>query len=459
LEIGIELFALNWYRENVILIIKILVLVLGDSRLSNYKAITRIQSIILVAVIVFVAVGGGATYVMLSGDGGSSEPIKIGLGSRLDMQLGKDSWQGAVLAAEELNTEGGILGRQVEIIVESAEDVGNMQDVISAMTRLITFHGVDFMIGGWSFDMTNMIMDIAADHKTIFFALTSSDESNERVQEDYDRYKYYFRAGVSNHTFVLMNLIDGLVTLRDYTGFNKVGYLNPTGGFSGNEWTEGLDYYLPENGFDLVYRGLFPYGTVDFTSYFALAEEAGTEIMIGIFGDSGIPIIKEWHDRQAPMVIWGVNVFSQLDGFWNWTDGKCLSETVIGTPYLIEYPLTSKTLPARNAYIDRWGTTPTYASRNVYEIIRYVLPAAIEHAGTIETEAVVKALEEIEVETASQKGFRYTSDHDKLFYSGDFKFLFTQWQANGERVIVYPEEIMNEIGATYQYPPWPGPWD
>jgi hypothetical protein len=95
----------------------------------------------------------------------------------------------------------------------------------------------------------------------------------------------------------------------------------------------------------------------------------------------------------------------------------------------------------------------------VYEIIRYVIPAAIEHAGTIETEAVIKALEEIKVETASQRGYSYTSNHDKLFETGDFMFIFTQWQANGERIIVYPKEIMEELGETYIYPPWSGPWD
>lgn len=456
MEISIELFALNWYRENVILIIQILVLVLGDSRLSNCKAITRLQSIILVAVIVVAAVGGGATYVMLSGDGGSSEPIKIGLAANLDIALGKDAWQGGVLAAEQLNAEGGILGRQIEIVLESAGDITNMEDVILAHTRLITVDGADFFIGGWWVDMTTAVMDIAAEHKTIFFAMQSSEEANERVQEDYDRYKYYFRGGASNESYAMMNLVKSLATLRDYTGFNKVGYLSPG---TNKVYTEGLNHYLPENNFDLVYKGIFPPNTVDFSSYFATAEEAGVEIMVGIFGNSGIPIIKDWSTRQSPMVIWGINVYSQLDGFWNWTGGKCLSETVIGTPYLIEYPITSETLPARNAYIDRWGNTPTYAARNVYEIVRYVLPAAIEQAGTTETEAVIKALEEIEVETASQKGYRYTSNHDKLFYSEDFMFIFTQWQANGERVIVYPEEIMNEIGATYEYPPWPGPWD
>jgi hypothetical protein len=35
--------------------------------------------------------------------------------------------------------------------------------------------------------------------------------------------------------------------------------------------------------------------------------------------------------------------------------------------------------------------------------------------------------------------------------------LIFQWQ-NGTQVPVRPVQIMKEAGATYQYPPWQGPW-
>ena len=34
-----------------------------------------------------------------------------------------------------------------------------------------------------------------------------------------------------------------------------------------------------------------------------------------------------------------------------------------------------------------------------------------------------------------------------------------QWQEDGIRVPVYPRYIMEEAGATYIFPDWPGPWD
>jgi len=86
-------------------------------------------------------------------------------------------------------------------------------------------------------------------------------------------------------------------------------------------------------------------------------------------------------------------------------------------------------------------------------------------AGTTETEAVIRALETTNVETVMARHFVFTSSHDVLVGSGvpnspaeDYMVMcMFQWQ-NGTQIPVYPEAIMKEAGATYNYPPWQGPW-
>ena len=48
------------------------------------KALTKIQSIILISVIIIAAVGGGTAYVLLSKEQQSAETIKIGICADLD---------------------------------------------------------------------------------------------------------------------------------------------------------------------------------------------------------------------------------------------------------------------------------------------------------------------------------------------------------------------------------------
>ena len=430
------------------------------------EALTTIQTALLISIIVVAGLVGVAAYVLLSGQDQSSETIKIGVLADLDGALGKPAWQAAILAAEQLNAGGGILGRTVEVIGEDTdwETKPDVKIITSATTRLLSFHEVDFIFsdsGAYSIAVQNL----AAEHKTIMFAANNADELTERVLEDYDTYKYFFRINF-NKSQGLKGNTDILLLSREKTGFNKVGYLAED--FWTKDHREEFDYVWPEvHGFDLVYKGTFPAGTVDFTSYFAQAEAAGVEILVPlVLLDSGIPLVKEWHDRQSPMLVSGGVLFAAAEPeSWEQTGGKCEHVGVSQLPIVAGYNLTSKTLPAREAYISRWGETPGWGAAAYYDAFRFILPDAIERAGTTETEAVIEALEETSVETTATKNFVFTSNHDVMVGENlndpdaDFMLVMVfQWQ-NGEMVPIYPEKLMDQAGATYTYPDWPGPWD
>jgi branched-chain amino acid transport system substrate-binding protein len=224
-----------------------------------------------------------------------------------------------------------------------------------------------------------------------------------------------------------------------------------------------LDIRLPENGFELVYKGVFPMRSLDFSSYFAAAEAAEVEVLLPLIAsDSGIPFIKEYHDRQSPILVQGLIVTASSPEGWTMTDGKCENIILAAGEMVAGYPITSKTLPTRDAYLDRWGESIT--SGLAYDLMRFILPDAIERAGTLETEAVIEALEKTSIETSTVENFVFTKSHCALTGENpnnpDASYrlsLLFQWQ-NGNLVPVYPQRIMEEAGATYKFPPWPGPW-
>ena len=427
------------------------------------------QSAILAAIIVFAAVVGGTAYVMFSGETQSSETIKIG--ALIDVDASEGLWRSLVLAVEHINSNGGILGRQVKLIAEDSDAVTtfDLNTLSSALVRLIAYHNVDFIVGFEDNQLSFVCQDIVAEHKKIFFELGStSDELTQRVLDDYEKYKYYFRL-FYNATSIFQGMTDSLVHLRNITGFNKVGYIGEDLG-----WTkgimDGLDYVLPEvYGFDLVYRGKFPYGSFDFSSYFAAAEAAGVEILTPLIStsDMGIAFAKEYSVRQSPMIVYGgILGGTSRQESWDWSDGKIEYMSVAGSPAAAGYPLTSKTLLFVDAYYDRWGIDSTSSFQpTAYDLLRYILPSAIERAGTIETNAVIEALEQTSIETVNAKNYVFTSSHDVMMGenpndpNADYMLVFVfQWQ-NGEMVPVYPKKIMEEAGASFMFPPWSGPWD
>jgi branched-chain amino acid transport system substrate-binding protein len=426
--------------------------------LLDSEGLTKIQSIVLIAVIVVAAVGGAA-YVLLSGDEQPSETIKIGVCADLDSSAGKSILQEAVLAVEHVNAEGGVLDRVFEVVSEDDDSESVNMDfalATNAMTRLITVDKADYIISFGTF--ISIYQELAFQHKKIIFgAYNAADELTQKVLDDYDRYKYYFRIGISNHTIVKEGVAEDVATIGEYTGFNKVAIVSHDLGLAGQGWLSEIVADLEEVAMDVVYTAIIPLDAVDFSSYFAQAEAAGVEIMHcpNIMPQSCAPFVREYYERQSPMVLIGSLTGAARSDFWELTEGKCEYVSAFAYPTGVSYPFTNKTLDFAEAYMDKWGEEGVGP---IYDTVRYILPDAIRRAGTFETDAVISALETIDVETSLARHFVFTSSHD-VMGSEDYRFIgMFQWQ-DGELVPVLPKEIMEEAGATYKVPPWPGPWD
>jgi branched-chain amino acid transport system substrate-binding protein len=427
------------------------------------KALTKIQPIILITVILIAAVGGYFAYFLWSGKGPAVETIKIGVCDGLDTS--PYVWQAAILAAEQVNAEGGVLGRRLEIVAED-DDLG-LDTVFAndALVRLITVDKADCVITPNAITIIPF-QDICSQQKKILFSVRSAfNELTQRVIDDYDRYKYFFRVMNPNVTALVSFYADSLLTLREYTGFNKIALLVHDSGALPAMETE-LNKILLSNGFEIVFNTKVPLGTTDFSSYLARIENSGAEILYPLLAGGHVSLSNEWHERESPFVIWG-NVGNAGDhDFYNLTKtrGEFISNN--GWPVIAGYPLTSKTVPAGDAYLERWDENMLNSqAAAAYDIVRFILPDAILRAGTTETESLIIALENTDIETSLARHFRFTSSHDVLVNVAGSSLLsescvvpcMFQWQ-NGTQVPVYPRAMMEEAGATYKYPHWQGPW-
>jgi branched-chain amino acid transport system substrate-binding protein len=413
------------------------------------------------------AVAGSAAYILWNGQVQANETIKIGVCADLDAAFGKAIWRGAELAAEQVNAEGGVLGSNFTIVAEDDDSetppAGDIAVGTNALTKLITVDQADYVISSSTY--IQVYQDICAQHKKILFSFADSDNDTQRVLENYDKYKYFFRPS-TNNTVAIDSETDSLRTLRNYTGFTKVALLIED--FTGfTLMAEGMKKLLLNYGFDVIYYNTFPPGTTDFTSYFAAIEASGAQILSPlVISQSCFPLVKEYYDRQSPFIMWGYIGQADSSNFWELTEGKCEYTSFVGLPIVAGYPMTNKTLSTREAYIQRWGEIPNWASTDGYDVVRFILPDAVKRAGTTETEAVIKALETTNIETSMARHFVFTSSHDIMIgsagptiSSADYLLVcHFQYQANNTQVPVYPKQIMEEAGATYKYPNWQGPW-
>ncbi len=437
--------------------------------MPSSNALTKVHSAVLIAIIVVAAVAGSSAYVLWFAKPQSAQVIRIGISGDIDMTRGKATLQGATLAAEQINSHGGILGRNVVIVAQDTDDEtsGDAELVRNSLTRLITADKADFVITStMGVGASYAFQDVCSEHKKIILSVSApTDNLTMRVAGNYDRYKYYFRVGGLNSTAMSALMLDYSISVASLTGFKKVATLFQEGPTS-TVMQSVLNKSLPKYGLEIVYPGHLPASVTDFTSYFAAIEEAGAEILIpGIVTQAGVPFVKEWHDRQSPVIVWGLLGLAQDSDFMELTEGKCDTVSFSGLPALAGYPLTNKSVATRDAIVNRWGQMPIGPAVSAYDIVRFILPDAVERAGTIETEAVIKALETTQVETSMARHFAFTANHDVLIelFGRDGKipdhvvYCVFQWQ-NGKQVIMYPDQLRIEAGSVYKYPSWKGPW-
>ena len=436
------------------------------------KALIKLKSTLLITIIIIAGVSGVLAYVLWSRPSQVTENIKIGFCGDLNSIVGKTAWHAAILAAEQVNAEGGILGRNLTIVAENDDSEAPAQDIAvatNALTKLITVDKADYIVTSNPGSML-VFQDIAAEHKRILFSVwAAATELNQRVSDNYDKYKYFFKTFAPNSTVVTRELVSSLIALKNYTGFTKVALLvQDVPQFRASESL--LNSTLPHYGLNVVYSGAALVTATDFTSQFAAIEASGAEILVPTFvTQAGTFLVKEWAERQSPFVLWGIIPFAQNSNSWNLTGGKCEFASSNGLPVASDYPWTNKTLSTRAALIQRWGETPSDITAAAYDTVRFILPDAIKRAGTTETEAVIKTLETTNIETSMARHFVFTSAHDATWSFADPNnpnapvdeehgmYMTFQWQ-NGTQVPVYPLNVMEEAGATYKFPPWHGPW-
>jgi len=329
------------------------------------------------------------------------EPIKIGVIGPMEWVQGVGMREGGVLAAEEINEEGGILGRRVVIVTGDEGTVP--QRGRSEMERLCGTEKVHFLYGGFRTEIAQPMREVAMDHRIMFTIAGSATDwlvdcgfglpcEQGCVRHNYERYKYTFRATPPNTTVLFTQYLIPyfLERLVPEVLIPRLGLNSPTEKLKiaivieELAWTEVLRERIDLVG-ELIfgaqvveivskvgghkYYGVNPL-TKDFTPILEEIKDKGTHLIFEVFsGEEGLAFIKQWRDMEVPAIPVGINVLSQENSMWDWTNGKCEYESVLATMGT-RTPISDLTVPFWDAYVERWGHSPIYTSFGVYDGIK-----------------------------------------------------------------------------------------
>ncbi len=377
--------------------------------------------------------------------------IKIGVIGPMQFAQGEHHWSGATMARDEINDAGGVTvdGEQylIELVKMDSNEILNPADAAAAMERLITVDKVDFVVGGFRTEAVLPMQDVAMDYKTIFLGCgAATGLLCTRLAEDYDTYKYWFRVTPFRDTYLVGNVLQTLGTAGAIMqqGLGLEGPLKVAILAEQATWTDGmvpaLEQLVPAKlGMEVVGTWRPSPTATDLAAELAAIDASGAHLILtALSGPVGIPYARQLGELEIPAASVGINVEAQKLGFWEATEGYGNYDTTLHT-YARGVPITDTTLAFVEAFIDKFGETPTY-NAGTYDAI-YVLTEAIERAGTLDADAVVVELEKTDrVTTAGRLVFTgkdTENPHDVTFGPGYVTGLSTQWQ-DGEMKAVWP---------------------
>jgi branched-chain amino acid transport system substrate-binding protein len=380
-----------------------------------------------------------------------AEEIKIGVIGPMKFVQGKGHWNGATLAAEQINARGGIkVGAErmkIKLIQADSNEFLSITDATNAMERLMTKDKVDFVVGGFRSEAVLPMQDIAMEHHKIFIDCGAAHpELCLRVARDYKTYKYFFRGTPFNSTYLVKAAFIHVGTvaamMKKYLNIPKIKIaLVAEKALWADPMIPAAQGFFPKIGMEVV--GVWrpsPVAT-DVTAELSAIQRSGAHIIFIIFSSSvGIPFARQAGELKIPAVQVGINVEAQKDGFWRATQGKG-NYVICSNTYARGVEDNELTAPFVYAYIRKYGEVPTYTA-DTYAAIMYALKPTIEAAGTLDSDRLVSILENRVYLTPSGT-VKYMKDaegrplHDLTFGPGYLTGIATQWQ-NGRLRGVWP---------------------
>ncbi len=342
--------------------------------------------------------------------------IKIGIVTGLETVFGEGTRNGAQMAADEINKAGGVLGRQLELII------GDIKTELDGTTARTVYQDVasraDAVAGFFRSEAVLAVLpDIPRMRKPLLITGATS-LATDNVVTNYDNFKYAFR-GVIVNTYSLV--FDLLRFMGDYVNDlvdkgilpnRRVVMINEDLS-SGNLFMSLVGPRLGELGFEIVNQFRLAVGTRDLAP--VLSQIAGTRAAIGVtfLSDPGLSTAfpATWSQTKTKIALFGVNAPLQADPVVEQLKGAATGYVIMD--FSADAPVTGKTKDFFKNYQNRFKIRPVYTAGTTYDSI-YWLAEAMKKAGETGADKVVAALEGTSlIGAGGPLSFYARADYDK----------------------------------------------
>jgi branched-chain amino acid transport system substrate-binding protein len=351
------------------------------------------------------------------------EVVKIGVPAPYSgsaAEKGKHLKFGMMLAAEEINAAGGVLGKKIELVfadTEAKPEVG-----VSAYEKLITRDKVQFIVGEVNSHVALAVMDVVAKYQMpTLLAIPASDQLGKKIGSSPDKYGCIYMCDIpvsrmQEGAFLFLEEAHKAGKLKSKEKTVALVYEDSSWGrIVGQTWKKNLESL----GWKVVLEEVTPFKESDYLPVVSKIKKLNPALVkVEITSlPAGVAITKQLFEAGVKSDVFG-GYYQKTREFPKMAGPFAMGSYNVKEPYAKDWP---KRLHAKYPKADVIGSMMPYDSL-------HIMAKAINKAGSLEPKKVVAALAQTDHTGAfmrtvfdSQTHFSKVGKKFKLFGVAEFQ--------------------------------------
>ncbi len=427
------------------------------------------MALIVGVVIVTALLSAGCTTQPQAGD-----ELKIGVVASMTgpaSTTGKDIWQSAVIAAEEINAGGGVfikdLGKSVPVTVVLGDDESTREGGQKAVTRLITEDKVDALVGGFSSAVVSAHESIVSENG-VPYIVTGASSPIITHRTDADTSGIFHHCPTTDDYGMQTTLFASEVirpAINEKFGFSEDRPLRLALVYQDSPYGKGVQdavvATIAQKNLPVVIvaNETFKMGETDYHTILTSVKAAEPDVVyVAAFLNEQIPlVIQARRDVGVNAIFMAVECNDDPDyysGVGQYGEYSIMESRF--SPFVIPPgPISDDTAAFKDSFKQRWGGFPGMMGASTYEGV-YIVAQAVENAGTRDKPAVIDALGTLDmpqiIEAMQDGTITFTPDfRESKFNLYMEQLIWDQTEQAVRPVIVWPDSLQQQ---PFMLPDW-----
>jgi branched-chain amino acid transport system substrate-binding protein len=383
--------------------------------------------------------------------------IRIGMTAPLTgpaSEAGVALRQGAELAVEEINADGGVdldgTPYTLELLVE--DEQSKPEAGVAAGEKLITKDNVDYLIGdAFHSSVTMAVMELAPKYEIpVVSAEPVSEAIADKVAEDPDRYRYYWKGdfGATAYASTVFNTVQWLVDSGQLEPDTKSVFYIVEDTDYGRSNAEEAARLFEEIGWSTVSIETVELGHTEFYPQLNKLREANPDVLMSVFTplSSGVALVKQFQELGVDALHMAIYYPTRPEFIEQAGDA---SEGLLWTPLIFDPAHIDAHKEFAAKIQDKYGVEPTSDHGYGYDAV-YNAADSFSRAGSTDPDAVVEAVANLDRQGIMGR-YVFDQTNHQIKAGPDFIPVPTAQIQDGQNLIVWPEQL---AAADYQPQPW-----